>query len=64
MTPGKGSKEHYFTVFETQSRKIYHKSYLALIFPNSSYHWQEVCCIGDGTGLEFGGCCDLHARLE
>lgn len=57
MTPGKGSKEHYFTFTETESRKSYHKSYLASIFPNSSYHWQEVCCTGDGTGLEFGVCC-------
>lgn len=57
MTPGKGSKEHYFTFIETESREPYHKSHLVLIFPNSYYQWQEVCCIGDGTGLEFGVCC-------
>lgn len=63
MTPGKGSKEHYFTFIETESREPYHKSYSALIFPNSSYHWQEVCHIGDVLVYNLVFAVDLPTRL-
>lgn len=46
MSAGKGSEKHAFIVIERDCRDFY-QSHPGLIFPDSPYHWQEVCHIDE-----------------
>lgn len=49
---------------ETDCRDPYHKSYLVLIFPNSPYQWQEVCCVGEVLVQNLVSAVGLQSRLQ
>lgn len=49
---------------ETDCKDSYHKSYLVLIFPNSPYHWQEVCRVGEVLFQNLVFAVGLQSRLQ